>query len=103
MPLDRRNVLLIHNTHDLPAKIIHVEPEDAERLNRQILEFAFAEVYGHPEDIAQCSRKVLPRSDRAIGTVSGGLIEGVDMPDGINGTPQRRRPRPLRQTQDAGS
>lgn len=63
------NVLLIHNAHDLPTKIVHVGSKDVEQLNRQILEFAFARSTAtrrtSHKAAAGCSRLPIGRSARS--------------------------------------
>lgn len=99
VPLDRSHVLVAHELHDFPTGILRVRGAELADLNRQIVQFAHGEVYGHPDDIGRTSTKLLPSPDRPVAHIDGGFIRNVDLPDGMNRTPSRPRPRRYRDSQ----
>ena len=99
VPLDRSNVLVAHRLYDFPTRVVRVSAADLPNLNRQLAQFAHGEVYGHPDDIEKTSTKLLPRPDRPVAQVDGGFIKNLDLPDGMNRAPIRRRPRRYRDSQ----
>lgn len=96
VPLDRETVLVAHHFDDFPTKVLPISVEDARELNRQILHFAYAEVYGHPEDITRVRADDLPPATRPVARVDGGPTSAIALPDGLNSPPARVRPRRYR-------
>ena len=96
VPLDRHTVLVAHHLHDFPTRVLRISLEDARELNRQILHFAYAEAYGHPDDVDRISTKILPKANRPVARVDGGPTSALSLPDGLNSAPSRVRPRRFR-------
>ena len=101
VPLDRQTVPVAHHFDDFPTKVLRINVEEARELNRQILQFAYAEVYGHPDDVMQVESRDLPKANRPVARVDGGPTSSIILPDGLNAPPSRARPRRFRAARGA--
>jgi hypothetical protein len=92
-PLDRTNLLVMHNYPDIGEHVIPADPSQTiADCNQMIVHNARHEVYAHPDDIDAVLALDLPDPDRPLSFVDGGAWLGP-YPDGINAPPRRRNPR----------
>ena len=95
-PLDRQNVLTLHNRAPSSASgVVNAPSMLRDSFNEAVMWNAASEIYCHPDDLHIVRSARLPEPNRPLLAMSGGSWV-VAQTDGINTAPKRKRVRRYR-------
>ncbi len=91
LPLDRHNVLVLHDREVPLSGVVNAPSMLRDSFNQAIIANAKSEIYCHPDDLHVVRAAQLPEPNRPIFGMDGGSWL-IGQTDGVNNPPKRRKP-----------
>lgn len=91
LPLDRHNVLVLHDRQAPPSGVVNAPTMLRDSFNQAIIANTKVEIYCHPDDLSLVRSAELPEPNRPIFGMDGGSSL-IGQTDGVNSPPKRRKP-----------